>query len=707
MAATKGKAVFKARSRLMTLLGEQLITDELAALSELIKNAYDADALKVEIELKAVSNKSIGEVIIKDNGHGMTKKSLLQSWLELGTVSKASKDKKKRYSEIYHRPYLGEKGLGRLSIHKIGQTTEIITKRIKGQSETTLKLDWSKFEDYNKFLNQIKVDWEVNPPTVFPKDDEDFPNGTQITITNLHRNWTQEMIKDIKQFIATVKSPISSLQNFDIKLSVADNRINVHVKENILQDIFDTSGYFFEADVDSKGNAKMTYTFRSKTYAQWHRTKEITQNLQQYDEDYFSERKKIECGPFKFQIYCWDLDTKDKKDAFTKEITYTKSVKPLTGIKVFRDGFRVLPYGNKDNDWLSMDKRRVSRFQENVSRNQVIGLIDLSFKKNSELKDKSDREGLIDNDSFRDFKNLVLCALSYFQTERNEERLKIKAVKREDKRLKDLKKHFANLSEVLRDEKISPKTRTAIQHEVLGIKKTVDKTLQDLEEPLLAAAALGLTYMIPTHEAEREIQNSYATLEKLLKGGDKNPYAKIKTVIKQLHQADEVLQGIVNISQSTKDEERFEAKEPIQYVVDIMRNRGKREDVEISYDIKAKNTIVGALRLYSILLLNLIDNSFYWLKSKKIKNKKIKINFIDYDKKFYALIVSDNGLGLEDNLDFLTNPFVTRKSKGMGLGLYICDRIAKSHNGKLKSFDEYDLPGLLSGANIGFLIPKE
>ena len=83
------------------------------------------------------------------------------------------------------------------------------------------------------------------------------------------------------------------------------------------------------------------------------------------------------------------------------------------------------------------------------------------------------------------------------------------------------------------------------------------------------------------------------------------------------------------------------------------------------------------------------------------------MSYVNYNTKFNALIVSDNGPGFEDNLEYLTNPFVTRKTRGMGLGLYICNRISLMHKGKLMILDEFEFPGLLSGANLAFLIPKE
>lgn len=706
MEKVSGKASFKARSRIMLLLGEQLITDETAAISELIKNAYDADATKVKIELKNVSKKDHAEITVTDNGHGMTRKTLLSSWLEIGTISKAKIGKKKRVSELLKRPYLGEKGLGRLSIHKIGKKTKLTTRRIKSNTEVSLVLDWSAFEDYKKFLEDIDIKWEEGAPKVFSKDVSLFSqHGTRIHITNLHRQWTKEMIRNLKQFIATFQSPFSSLTNFEVEVDVTDP-IDTMVKVYDVNAIFDTANYIFKADVDRNGYADTSYSYFSKLYPKFKRKSTKKHQDLKPSSKSFPQGRKPHCGPFKFHIYCWDLDPKDKKAAFSEGITYETMVKPLTGFKLFRDGFRVLPYGTEDNDWLGMDKKRIVRFQENVSRSQVIGFVDISSSKNQDLVDKSDREGLIDNDSFQDFKELVLSALQYFQTERNNERLKIKKIKREEVRLRALREEFTELTNILKTENIRPEVRKKISQQLSKTNKLFTKILEEAEEPLIAAASIGLTYMIPTHEAARNIQESYQALNDVINNKVKNPPAQLKIIINQLKDADDILKGIVKISQTIKDEERFSIKSRIDSAVDLMRQNLKRNNVRIETNYRIDKTIMGSPRLITLMLLNFIDNSIFWLNSINTE-KRIKIIFADFDLQHYAIIFCDNGPGFQDDIELLSRPFVTRKTKGMGLGLYICDRIAEMHNGKLKILNEFDFPGLLSGANIAFLIPKE
>ena len=105
------------------------------------------------------------------------------------------------------------------------------------------------------------------------------------------------------------------------------------------------------------------------------------------------------------------------------------------------------------------------------------------------------------------------------------------------------------------------------------------------------------------------------------------------------------------------------------------------------------------------MLLNMIDNSIYWLLNKRKNNREIKLIVEELDES-YVVLISDNGPGIDNPLELLIQPFFTTKIDGMGLGLFICNRTANNMGLKLELFEENDIPGLLSGANIGILFPK-
>ena len=116
------------------------------------------------------------------------------------------------------------------------------------------------------------------------QDDENrfFEWGTQITISNIHRKWTKEMIKKIKEFIATMQSPFSSLERFDVQVKVDDSHIDANVKETKMEDIFSTANYTFTASITKTGAAVMNYSYNSENHPEFKRSEKFERDLKPY-----------------------------------------------------------------------------------------------------------------------------------------------------------------------------------------------------------------------------------------------------------------------------------------------------------------------------------------------------------------------------------------------------------------------------------------
>jgi hypothetical protein len=130
---------FRASAHLLKLLGDQLIGDDRLAVFELVKNSYDADATVVAVELNLEVEKPYLTVWDRD-GQGMNKSTILDKWMEIGTESKRNANRVK--SPIFHRMPLGEKGIGRLAVHKLGSIMQMNTKQ-KGEPEVKIISNYS------------------------------------------------------------------------------------------------------------------------------------------------------------------------------------------------------------------------------------------------------------------------------------------------------------------------------------------------------------------------------------------------------------------------------------------------------------------------------------------------------------------------------------------------------------------------------------
>jgi signal transduction histidine kinase len=327
------------------------------------------------------------------------------------------------------------------------------------------------------------------------------------------------------------------------------------------------------------------------------------------------------------------------------------------------------------------------------------------------LLDKTDREGLIDNEAFKDFRSLVKSALTEFEAERYIDRRKLKeATGRTRDELSDravFSRNLTALSDLLWDKtQIDMETKLEIRKLISEARDSLDNILSEKEAPLLVAATIGLTYMMPTHEVRRDLHEALKLLRGMQGPREESP-EKIAASISLLKQADSVVGGLGRLMQRSAEEDEFDPGRAVKNSVELMRHRFERNEITLDVDMRNSAKVKGSDRLITIVLMNFLDNSFYWLLRKKPEERKIKIIVDSYGEGKSLLAVSDSGPGFEDDdINVITLPFFTRKPNGMGLGLYIADRIAKMSGGQLKILNQDEVPGLLSGANIAVILKK-
>lgn len=708
--AHHGFQPFKARARLMLLLGEQLIKDEVSAVFELIKNSYDADSSQVIVTLDNVSSVEGGKIIVLDNGNGMTRDTLLTSWLEVGTLTKSGEGKRKSPKG---RQYLGEKGIGRLAVHKLGWSTELATRAEASDTETDLNIDWTQFDKRRgDYLDEISIEWDEHPPKVFSNAGQ-FQKGTQITITKLQEAWTQRMMERLALNVESLTSPFAGLRNFEVDLKIMDPMAPPPSKGRIVS-VLSTATYRYDVQVDEHGRITGTYKFQRPDLSNLNRTSPISYGT--LDPDFFPldrkthEQRSPTCGSFRFRLFAWDLHPKDKKAVFGEAKTYEDVIRPNAGVRVFRDGFRVLPYGNPDDDWLGLDARRVTgTFETRISRNQIVGIIDTTSVDSPLLRDKSDREGLIDNGAFKDFVFLVKTAIDEFELQRGRDRKLLKKAlgrTRQDK----LARIEATLNEV---EELMKNTKglgadelvDKVEALIVKVRTDVSEVVEETEEPLLVAAAMGISYMIPTHEAVRDLQRIKRILQMVIKGMKESKTRNdLQLAWRLAFRADELISGTAKIFKRGRYQD-IELDSIARQAYDLMRER--LEDESIKCEVLAKRvTVYGSEKFLLVVLLNLLDNASYWLGTVSEGERKIRIIVDRLQDGLPVMLVTDNGPGLKDDIEHLAEPFVTHKPEGMGLGLYIADEIAIAHHGRLRSFSVGEVPGLLNGASVGIVFPK-
>ncbi|WP_026968029.1 sensor histidine kinase [Algoriphagus terrigena] len=445
----KQKYHFDITPHIVKQLGEQLVPDEVTALLELIKNSYDADASYVSIEIntsgeytreKVFYPEQRGFIVVEDDGFGMDEKTIMKSWLLISYSSKRNQNGPKEKTPDGRTP-LGEKGLGRLSTQRLANICEIFTTKLNEQG-IHIAFNWKDFEK-EEALSDVNVKYD--------SFDSKKKNGTTLLLTDLNNSevWQGKNLEKFKGQILQVISPYKENRPFEVYLKVNGQSIELDkfneglsdlaisnftfkIKKNILT----ISGKsrlakFLGNDIDSKeayhnfvevDNGKKLYEYLQSKIS----------DLKKSESPYFIEFKrdfdidkdvkleisnggKANPGEFSGKINEFSYKEEQLKNEntirgiFGKFESYRDFAQAQIGIKIYRNGFAVLPYGIDDNnkDWLGLSSSQTKTSFYDLRPDNVIGYVSIDEGRNYELKDKTDRSGLISNPYSRNFFSLI------------------------------------------------------------------------------------------------------------------------------------------------------------------------------------------------------------------------------------------------------------------------------------------------------------
>jgi len=691
----KGEAPFRPRARLLLILGEQLITNEVIAIVELVKNAYDADATEAEVILEDVTNEETGWIVVEDNGQGMTLDTILNVWLEPATEYRVKQKDRGERTRKFRRLPLGEKGVGRFAAHKLGDVVELITRPEGSDTEVYLVVNWQRFEE-DVYLDQVPVRWEVRSPEHFTGKQ----HGTRLTVRELRKPWDERIARNLATRLQGLNSPFAREMEFQVVLTAPE--FSGILKElPDLQEIMEQAVYLLEGEVDEEGRLHFHYRFRYPPY-EW-LSREFKADKDIRDAEHFEGDRKPVCGPFRVRFHVWDLDPQSLRDTIGSKY-YRAFVRPHTGVRVYRDGFRVWPYGEPDDDWLSLDLRRVNYPTLRISRNQIVGIVEIAQETNKELRDKTDREGLIANPEFEDFKQLVVDAITVLEWERRRDKNEVDQLREKKQPGDDVTRAISSLREQVEKNKHVEQYGKQIDR----VESAYRRRVKEILDPLIVAAGLGITSAIDVHEIIRNVDDLQDVLRKARdEAREKNEVLQyVNQALTAVEQIDGIVHGADQMIRKGRPA-RILLSAPVRDALDVMKLRLQRKSIQVEFREEEHIYIRGQRNLIGMAVLNLIDNSYYWLHHNRPDDRHLIINVGRDGEGRPRILVMDNGPGIQDDPALLVQPFFTRKPDGSGLGLYIVDRVQKAHDGQIVFLNRDDEPGLLDGANVALVFPRE
>lgn len=354
-------------------LGDELIRDPHTAFFELIKNSYDADATEVEVEFHRPLSEA-PKILIRDNGTGMTVEDLRTKWARAAGENKVLEP----YTPRFHRRRLGAKGIGRFSLAKLGDQVKIITKTETSRSQIHFALHFSTFTD-DKDFDDMYFDYTEGVPR------RGFDNGTHLELSGLRDRWGKREIRKIRSQLSHLIDPEREDQQFRIAFKCSKFP---ELNGPLDNPIAGKETHRVRFSIDQNGNYERIVEVNGLT-------KKVKES-----------RAPLHCGPVQgvIRYYKQGVKSQDRRLSDSAEESHM-------GVKVYRDGCRVRPYGEEtSDDWLLIaSKRAKAGGKYYVQPQAVAGSVHVSAIENQRLIDATNREaGMIENDEFATFRTFVL-----------------------------------------------------------------------------------------------------------------------------------------------------------------------------------------------------------------------------------------------------------------------------------------------------------
>lgn len=679
---------FTISPRVIAHLGEDLIKNESIALLELVKNSYDAYASVCRVDFHYNGNQ-LDCITISDDGDGMNRETIEKVWLTIGTDNKKKQLEEGRGARLP----LGEKGIGRLGVHKLGRKITMQTKA-KDSPMIEVKIDWNQLEQ-SRTIDDFRVNIEERYSTL----DAQTPNhGTKIIISDLKGVWERRKIRAVYRDLTSLNSPFGS-KNDSFRVEITTNSTVFDGLPKV-EDILQVAMYRVHCTIENDSIKNFRYHF--KPWAQLDRIQ--GRYVDELDEDerqllhrieYTDERGKTKYKTEPFSISNYHIGKIDielaifEKDAsvfsmMNMERTSLNSyLKENGGVRVYRDDVRVYNYGEKDNDWLSLDYRRILRAGGNIGNSLVLGAVSLDRRYSTDLKEKTNREGFIENEAYFAFVDAVAYAIDVITKYRNVDKDRLISVYKEDKKV--IEPVVSELSTAMKmvEDKVSNRED---REELLNCLTRVNHQYQEVRDVLLRSANAGLNLGVVVHEIDKQV----AALQGYAERGMLD---EVKDIAERL----EKTIGGYTVLLSNSSIRETSVSSIVATVLETNKFRFNDHRIRVFSNRKSSDFNAYLSKAEAVAALtNLIDNSIYWVSKSRMEDRMIYVYITDQIPGYVTVAVCDNGPGFKIPPEMAIRPFITGKplNTGMGLGLHITHEVMVAMNGKLLILDknELDLP---------------
>lgn len=689
------------------LLGRDLITDRITAVFELVKNCYDANATEVLVDFFNVTlNKENGRITISDNGIGMSFIDIRDKWMVVGTNSKRSK----LYSdEPFNRKYVGEKGIGRFAVDKLGERVQIRTKQKGENNWLCVNIFWDEYEqkaNTPQKLGQLSLFTEVENTYTYEVGNKD-EQGTKIIITSISDIWTSNDIERLYKELSKLVSPFYPI-NPPFNVSINSNDFTDYSNKPIKAEPIKYYSHYSEISFDKSKNTQEVLRFNSQT-GEIDKKNIIIKNF----------------GPVKLKLFYFNESAKRRYNS-----AYKNDDTRIDGIKIYRDGIVTTPFAeyedktDKQRDILGIDKRRWRGTFDTIGTREVIGVVDITKEDNPKIIDATNRQDFISNEEYSSLKEFILEQLSAFEKlkifERTAKRSNVenklieagtdvKAFEKELEKIEvELEKTNPNAKNNIVQLKQQAKELHTIINKGIAEQKKFQKEVERKEKILYSIVSMQEYASMIAHAVRTSIAKVKHFAE-FIKENYPNPnfnnYYKLyaTSIYNEMNTLISVTDFMLSFASSDTSYEEFNVSDLIK---DLLQNQYetifRNENITLEIDVKDDFIIDTNKKAFQDVFQNLVSNSIKALKN--TSNKVIKCTgYLNTDN--FVIYFSDNGCGIDINdKDWIFGLYNTRTAEqgGAGVGLYIVEKQIKSLNGTIEVVENEFKP---TGATFKITIP--
>lgn len=728
------KLHFNVNAYTARLIGRENVSNLEGAILELVKNTYDADASKCILYY----DKELDTLYLMDNGYGMTEEVIQKHWMTIGNSSKHT-----NFVTSKGRIQTGAKGIGRFALDRVSDKCTMYTKNRKDKNLIEWTVNWEDFEraenltditaDIN-YLENAKLFSAIeihNPDVKYLLNKHFKDTGTIFKISKLREQWNHDLIENVRKSLGSLIPP--DIENeFSIYL-FEDNQKQDEAL--IISQNIDSYDYKIEFKVNEKQEVEIKL----------HRNEfdlgaDIDNIIKKAkfppeEKEYFSGKKKIinttiqellhmeveDLGEFHGTLYFNKIMTSqdDAKKYFYKDIHGRKNYSEIFGgIKLYRDNFRVRPYGEKGSssyDWLALGARnsgsaaishKTNRWK--VAANQISGIVHIS-RMNVNLQDQANRQGIVETTQFQALKEVLIEVITKFEEDRqfvgrkfaeywdekNEVNKKAEVIKKKAEAQKTKKEKTSKDENILEEENEDFSIAASDAQMVIEEREKTISNLEAEKKLLMNLATSGIISNQCVHETKLSVDNvgtDIATALIVLEDED------TEKAIEFLQDAKKHLRVLktwfdVTIGSTRRDKRTMKYVDISNLVREQIKNWKKvlSGDVEINVKIDEE---IGNVKCFPYeiesIISNLITNSTYAFQANTIKQIEIQIKGTEDG---IVIEYHDTGKGLsrgyKNNPDKILEAFETDKRNslgekiGTGMGMWIIRNIVEYYNGEI------------------------